>query len=69
MRHNKFQVYIGHIVHVCPEILGILCKNVYILVFLYVQIRECVDHGVITERTANKEQYEIMMSYLFPFRP
>ena len=29
------------IVHVHSEIFGISCKNVYILVFLYVQIQEC----------------------------
>ena len=41
MHNSKFQVHIGQIVHVRPEIFGISCKNAHILVFLYVQIREC----------------------------
>ena len=41
MINNKFQVHVGQVDHVHPEIFVISCKNVYILVFLYVQIREC----------------------------
>ena len=41
MHNSKFQVHMGQIVHVYPKTFGISCKNVYILVFLYVQIKKC----------------------------
>ena len=41
MPNNKFQVQLGQIFDVHTEILGISCKNVSTLVFLYVQIRRC----------------------------
>ena len=44
MHNNKFQVQLGQIVHVHHQAIFVIsCKNVYILVFLYVQIRGC-DH-------------------------
>ena len=41
MHNNNFQVQLGQIVHVHQAIFVISCKNMYILVFLYVQIQGC----------------------------
>ena len=41
VQNNKFQVQLGQIVHVHQAIFVISCKNVYILLFLYVQIQGC----------------------------